>query len=60
MSTITKNALATSLKKLMNSTPLDKITVKSIVSDCGVNRQTFYYHFDGLMSISWTQKIELY
>lgn len=51
MSTITKNALATSLKKLMNSTPLDKITVKSIVSDCGVNRQTFYYHFQDVYDL---------
>jgi len=24
---------------------LDKITVKEVVARCGVNRQTFYYHF---------------
>ncbi len=24
---------------------LNKITVKEIVNRCGVNRQTFYYHF---------------
>lgn len=45
MSYITKNALATSLKKLMNNKTLNKITVKDITDDCGVNRQTFYYHF---------------
>ena len=38
-----KYALAQSLKKLLSIRKLDKITVKDIVEDCGVNRQTFYY-----------------
>ena len=29
----------------MNEKPLSKITVKDIVERCGVNRNTFYYHF---------------
>ena len=41
----TKRALAQSLRSLLNKRTLDKITVKDIVEDCGVNRQTFYYHF---------------
>ena len=45
MSTTTKRALATSLKNLMEKKTLDKITVKEIVDGCGLNRQTFYYHF---------------
>ena len=40
-----KYALAQSLKKLLSIRKLDKITVKDIVEDCGVNRQTFYYYF---------------
>ena len=40
-----KYALAQSLKKLLSTRKLDKITVKDIVEDCGVNRQTFYYYF---------------
>ena len=28
--------------KLLNAKPLDKITVKDIVEDCGINRNTFY------------------
>ena len=40
-----KYALARSLKKLLSTRKLDKITVKDIVEDCGVNRQTFYYYF---------------
>ena len=34
--------------KLLNEKPLDKITIKDIVEDCGINRNTFYYHFDDI------------
>ena len=45
MALSTKKALAESLRRLLSKRTLDKITVKDIVEDCGVNRQTFYYHF---------------
>ncbi len=45
MSSLTERALAASLKKLLEKKTLDKITVKDITDACGVNRQTFYYHF---------------
>lgn len=41
----TKEALSTALEALLERRSIDKITVKDIVSQCGVNRQTFYYHF---------------
>lgn len=41
----TKRAIAESFKKLLSKRGLKKITVRDIVEDCGVNRQTFYYHF---------------
>ena len=41
----TKRALAASLKKLMNKKLLSKITINEIVQDCGLNRNSFYYHF---------------
>ena len=41
----TKKALAVSLKKHMEKKPLKKITVNDIITDCNVNRKTFYYHF---------------
>jgi len=59
MSDITKNALANSLKNLMAQKPIDKITVKDIVEDCGVNRHTFYYHFQDIYElIEWLCIIE--
>jgi len=47
----TKHALAAALKKMMETKPLDKITVKDLVELCGVNRQTFYYHFDDVYDL---------
>ena len=54
MSLLTEKALAASLKKLLEKKTLDKITVKDITDDCGVNRQTFYYHFHDIYDlIEW-------
>lgn len=41
----TKQLLARSLKDLMLAASFEKISVRDIVERCGVNRQTFYYHF---------------
>ncbi|WP_342552572.1 TetR-like C-terminal domain-containing protein [Paenibacillus sp. FSL R7-0652] len=56
---LTKTALAHSLKSLMEHTPLNKITVKHLVEDCGVNRQTFYYHFQDIYALlGWIYETE--
>lgn len=47
----TKQALAASLKKLMTQKPLNKITVNEIITDCNVNRKTFYYHFTDIYDL---------
>ena len=46
MSNITKIAMAQSLKRMLLIKDLDKITISDITNDCGINRQTFYYHFN--------------
>ena len=51
MSSSTKEALGAALKKMMAVKPIDKITVKDLVEICGVNRQTFYYHFDDVYDL---------
>jgi probable dihydroxyacetone kinase regulator len=51
MSSMTKKQLTVSLKKLMSKLSLDKITVKDVALDCGVNRQTFYYHFQDIYEL---------
>lgn len=45
MASFTRDAIIRSFVKLLNERPLGKITVRDIVEDCGVNRNTFYYHF---------------
>ena len=47
----TKLALSNSLKRLLQKKFLDDITVKEIVEDCEVNRQTFYYHFQDIYDL---------
>lgn len=42
----TKNKLADALQQLSHEMPLNKVSVKAIAQRAGVDRQTFYYHFD--------------
>ncbi len=53
-SLITKKAIAQSVKELMKKKDLRKISVSDIVANCGINRQTFYYHFqDKYDLVNW-------
>ena len=59
MSQTTKRALAASLKKLLSEKSLAKTTVIDIVTECEVNRQTFYYHFQDIYDLlGWMYKKE--
>ena len=51
MSNITKIAMAQSLKRMLLIKDLDKITISDITNDCGINRQTFYYHFKDIYDL---------
>lgn len=51
MTTFTKDALVRSFVQLLNEKPFDKITVTDVVRACGVNRNTFYYHFQDLYDL---------
>lgn len=51
MPNFTKNAIKASFLKLLNERPLSKITIKDIVTDCGINRNSFYYHFQDIPSL---------
>ena len=44
----TKKTLAEALKLLLEKKPLAKITVSDIIRECGLNRKTFYYHFQDI------------
>lgn len=51
MANFTRNAIRASFLKLLNERPLSQITVKDIVSECGVNRNTFYYYFEDIPNL---------
>ena len=47
--------MAQSLKKMLQIKDLDKITITDIPNDCGINRQTFYYHFKDIYDlVEWS------
>lgn len=58
MSQTTKRALEASLKNLLLKKPLDKITVKDLTDDCGINRMTFYYHFKDIYDLAGWSCVE--
>ena len=48
---LTKNVIRESFLKLLALKTFDKITVKSIVEDCGLTRNTFYYYYEDTYDI---------
>lgn len=60
MNQLTKDAIAKALTDLLQERPIEKITIKDITDRCGINRQTFYYHFSDIYDLmEWTLDKEL-
>lgn len=51
MPNFTKAAIKQSFLKLLDERPLGKISVKDIVEDCGINRNSFYYHYQDVPAL---------
>lgn len=51
MANFTKRAIKESFMKLLEEQPLSEISVKDIVEECGINRNSFYYHFQDIPSL---------
>ncbi|HBJ10863.1 MAG TPA: TetR family transcriptional regulator, partial [Ruminococcaceae bacterium] len=51
MAQFTKKAIIDAFTELIGERPFDKITVKDIVTRCGVNRNTFYYYFEDIYAL---------
>lgn len=63
MKELTKQLIAKTLHELLEKNSIEQITVKKIVEECGINRQTFYYHFCDIYDlIEWslTQSLTAY
>lgn len=51
MTKLVNQALMQALWNMLEVKPLDKITVKDIVIACGINRNTFYYHYADIYAL---------
>lgn len=45
MANFTKKAIKETFVQMLNDKPLSQITVKELSDKCGINRNTFYYHY---------------
>lgn len=52
MANFTKQAIKSSFMKILNEKPFNKISVRDIVEDCGINRNSFYYHFRDIPTLA--------
>lgn len=50
-SELTRKAIMQSFLDILGDKPLDKITVSDITAKCGVNRNTFYYHYQDIPAL---------
>ena len=46
-----KNIIGEAFVKMVARKGIDKITVKSLIEECHISRQTFYYHFQDIMDV---------
>ena len=51
MANTTKLALEASLKELLRTKPIDRITINDLTEHCGISRMTFYYHFKDIYDL---------
>ena len=51
MANYTRNAIIQIFMKQLEGRSLDKITVKDIIEEAGINRNTFYYHFKDIYDL---------
>lgn len=51
MPNFTRRAIKETFLRQLGERPLNQITVKDIVEECGINRNSFYYHFEDLPAL---------
>lgn len=55
-----KVLLSSTLLMMIDAVPLEQITVSALARECGLSRQTFYYHFPTLDDLfAWTLHQEI-
>lgn len=52
MANFTEKAIRSAFLELLDQRPLNKITVKDITERCGINRNSFYYHYQDVPTLT--------
>ena len=47
----TKQMITSKLFELLDHEKPENVSVKRLVGECGISRQTFYYHFKDIMDV---------
>ncbi len=57
----TKKIIASGFKEVMDKKSFEKITISDIAAQCGLNRQSFYYHFrDKYELLNWILNTDIF
>ena len=51
MAQLTKAAIMDAFGRLLEQAPMDQITVQAITAECGISRNTFYYHYGDIYAL---------
>lgn len=51
MADFMKNAIKLTFMEMLEDIPLNKITVKDLTQRCGINRNSFYYHYQDIPAL---------
>lgn len=51
MAQFTEKAIMDTFVRLLDQMPLDKISVRDIIVECGISRNTFYYHYGDIYAL---------
>lgn len=51
MQQFTKKEIKLTMLKLLQTKPLDSIKVRNIIDECGISRNTFYYHYHDIYDV---------
>ena len=51
MAQFTKTAIMDAFVRLLEQQPMDQITVQAITAECGISRNTFYYHYGDVYAL---------
>jgi len=51
MTNLTKKEIKNTFRAMLDRMPLNQITVKALVRECGINRNSFYYHYQDIPAL---------